>query len=273
MTCQYCRAQNHPEDHRCGRCGRRVGDDSVRRPTTVPVQQSAAAPKLETVEAPASAAVRPGPQLVRDLPGTAPASRDVVQPSLFGPRGAAAAAAAPKPRPPRRRPDPSAQGVLDFDQTADGSHTLPTSVEAALYSDARVALTAQRVMAGAVDVLIPLAGFAVFAAAFYFKAGSIDLNVKTAPYFCAAVLIIMLFYRVVCCLGDMDTPGAQWAGMRLLDFDGRLPTRRARARRIAGGMLSVISVGLGLLWALFDEEKLTWHDHMSGTFPTIRYRL
>jgi hypothetical protein len=24
-----------------------------------------------------------------------------------------------------------------------------------------------------------------------------------------------------------------------------------------------------LLWALADEEKLAWHDHMSKTFPTI----
>jgi hypothetical protein len=25
---------------------------------------------------------------------------------------------------------------------------------------------------------------------------------------------------------------------------------------------------LGMLWALVDEEALTWHDHMSKTFPT-----
>ena len=43
--------------------------------------------------------------------------------------------------------------------------------------------------------------------------------------------------------------------------------------RMAGGLLSVISVGLGLLWAVFDEDRLTWHDHVSRTFPTIRYRL
>ena len=30
------------------------------------------------------------------------------------------------------------------------------------------------------------------------------------------------------------------------------------------------SAGLGLLWSLADEESLTWHDHMSKTFPTIR---
>jgi hypothetical protein len=25
-----------------------------------------------------------------------------------------------------------------------------------------------------------------------------------------------------------------------------------------------------LFWALVDEENLTWHDHISKTFPTVR---
>jgi len=32
--------------------------------------------------------------------------------------------------------------------------------------------------------------------------------------------------------------------------------------------LSLCSLGLGLVWALVDEESLTWHDHISKTFPT-----
>ena len=28
--------------------------------------------------------------------------------------------------------------------------------------------------------------------------------------------------------------------------------------------------GLGLVWALVDEENLTWHDHISKTFPTTQ---
>ena len=280
MTCNYCRAQNHADDHRCTRCGRRLSDEPAGRPAMFPVQQSAAAPKLETIEAPVPLPARPGPQLVRDLPSAIPASREVVQPSLFGPVAVASTKSVtaaqqqqvPKPRPPRRRSDPTTQGTLDFDATADGSRTLPTSVEATVYCNAPVALTSQRIVAGAIDVLVPLAGFATFAVAFQWMAGSIELSKATAPFFGAAALLIALFYRLVCCLGNMDTPGVQWAGMRLLDFDGRIPGRKARIRRIAGGLLSVISAGLGLIWAVFDEEKLTWHDHMSGTFPTIRYR-
>jgi hypothetical protein len=39
--------------------------------------------------------------------------------------------------------------------------------------------------------------------------------------------------------------------------------------RQLAGLLSVVSAGLGLVWALVDEENLTWHDHISKTFPTV----
>ena len=278
MTCHYCRAQNHSDDHRCSRCGRRLSDESAPRPAMFPVQQSAAAPVIDANEAPAHPPTRPGPQLVRDLPGVPSASKEIVQPSLFGPMEVAKTKSAtvetdvPRPRPPRRRSDPTIQRNLDFDATADGSRALPTSVEAAVYCNAPVALASQRVVASAIDMLVPLAGFAVFAAAFHWMTDAGEVNATTLPFFVAAALLITLFYRLVCCLGNMDTPGVQWSGMRLLDFDGRIPSRQARMRRIAGGFLSVISAGLGVIWAIFDEERLTWHDHMSNTFPTPRYR-
>jgi hypothetical protein len=60
----------------------------------------------------------------------------------------------------------------------------------------------------------------------------------------------------------------RFAGLRLVDFDGRSPERHQRMRRQLASLLSVLSAGLGLAWALVDEENLTWHDHISKTFPT-----
>ena len=58
--------------------------------------------------------------------------------------------------------------------------------------------------------------------------------------------------------------------MKLINFDGSPIDRRERGIRFAAAWLSLCSAGLGLLWSLADEESLTWHDHMSKTFPTIR---
>jgi uncharacterized RDD family membrane protein YckC len=31
-------------------------------------------------------------------------------------------------------------------------------------------------------------------------------------------------------------------------------------------ILSLLPVGLGVAWAIFDEDHLTWHDRLSGTY-------
>jgi uncharacterized RDD family membrane protein YckC len=55
----------------------------------------------------------------------------------------------------------------------------------------------------------------------------------------------------------------------VVNFDGHRPSRRQRFYRLAGGAVGVVAAGMGLLWAIFDEERLTWHDHISKTFPTV----
>ena len=71
-------------------------------------------------------------------------------------------------------------------------------------------------------------------------------------------------------LGGSETAGAHWVGLRLINFDGSPVNRHERGLRFLSACLSVCSGGLGLAWALADEESLTWHDHMSKTFPTAK---
>jgi uncharacterized RDD family membrane protein YckC len=60
----------------------------------------------------------------------------------------------------------------------------------------------------------------------------------------------------------------RFAGLKLVDFDGHPPDREQRGLRQLASLLSIVSAGLGLVWALVDEENLAWHDHISKTFPT-----
>jgi uncharacterized RDD family membrane protein YckC len=61
----------------------------------------------------------------------------------------------------------------------------------------------------------------------------------------------------------------QCAGIRLIDFDGNPPSQERRYHRLLGSLLSILAAGVGLIWALVDIDKLTWHDHISSTFPTV----
>jgi uncharacterized RDD family membrane protein YckC len=60
----------------------------------------------------------------------------------------------------------------------------------------------------------------------------------------------------------------RWAGLHLVNLDDSAPDRRQRMTRFLVSYVSMAAVGIGVFWALLDEEQLTWHDHVSGTFPT-----
>ena len=66
------------------------------------------------------------------------------------------------------------------------------------------------------------------------------------------------------------TPGMWYAGIGLCTIDGYVPTREQRWRRLLALPLSVLPLGLGLAWSLFDEDRLTWHDRLSGTYLRLR---
>lgn len=273
MVCPYCSALNVAEEHRCGRCGRKLADErNTRRPALIPVQQTATAPVLDddSVEAPPAA----GPQLVTDLPRNDEQGGDFrYQASLFGPQEvskvappAARRTTAPSAAP-RTRPAVSQQS-LNFD--LDVGHRLPGRMESAVYSNAPVARTQDRAVAATLDTVLVVMAVALFAGTVHLAGHALVLTEQTLPVYGIAALLIALFYRVIFCIGNTDTAGVQWAGLRLLNFDGRRPTRRQRWNRLAAGLVSLISTGIGVLWALFDEKQLTWHDYISKTFPSPR---
>ncbi len=54
-------------------------------------------------------------------------------------------------------------------------------------------------------------------------------------------------------------------GLQLQTADGRIPSLSAATLRFFAAILSWLPLGLGFLWQLWDKEKLTWHDRLSGT--------
>jgi uncharacterized RDD family membrane protein YckC len=278
MQCVYCQAWNEEDERRCVRCGRRLHVAASRpTPDSYPLT-AAAAPALEAL---------PGGQ----MQPSAPRADVNYQPSLFrdalgGPKVIPIPTLTPaKSQPEPRRVQPRTQGSranfgarrgadspqsqqsLDF-RGAAGNSRLGTEVEAVIYCDAPVALPVHRLMAAAVDGGMIAIAMALFTAIFYLSGGHIAVSKQTAPLLAAVVAAVALFYRLLWCLADGDTPGMRFAGLRLVNFDGRRPDRDQRSIRQAAYLLSLLSAGLGLVWALVDEENLTWHDHISKTFPT-----
>jgi len=76
-----------------------------------------------------------------------------------------------------------------------------------------------------------------------------------------SALYVTLFYAIA-----PATPGMMYAGIRFCTFEGRTPTPSQRWARLGAMLLSVLPVGLGLAWSLFDENNLSWHDRLSRTY-------
>lgn len=61
------------------------------------------------------------------------------------------------------------------------------------------------------------------------------------------------------------TLGMQSWGLRLETTDGHVPTMKAATTRFCAAILSLLPLGLGFLWQLWDKNSLTWHDRLSDT--------
>jgi uncharacterized RDD family membrane protein YckC len=163
------------------------------------------------------------------------------------------------------------QPGLDFLVPApDRPRTLKTQVEAVIYCDADVATPKHRAIAAALDGGMIFIAFGVFLFTFHLMGGMFRLNRQTVPFFIGVLGALVMFYGMLWIWADRETLGMRWTGLRLIDFDGFPADRRDRILRILGACLSLGAGAIGLLWALMDEEKLTWHDHISKTFPTLQ---
>lgn len=74
----------------------------------------------------------------------------------------------------------------------------------------------------------------------------------------------VFYYGVVQALLS-GSPGKLIVGLRLVQADLTPVSIRQSVSRYFLRVLSVIPMGLGILWLLWDERKRTWHDHLAGT--------
>ncbi|MDJ0700637.1 MAG: RDD family protein [Woeseiaceae bacterium] len=77
-------------------------------------------------------------------------------------------------------------------------------------------------------------------------------------------LIIFLFF-VLYWTRRGRTLGMQSWGLQLQTADDRLPSLSQATIRFFAALLSWLPLGLGFLWQLWDRDRLTWHDRISGT--------
>lgn len=275
MNCPHCQVSNVDGEHRCQRCGRRL--DSTTGPNLRQAYGRTATARALQYESKEKTEQAPDPARSAGAKRSAP-----YQPSLFQTRIVSFESYAPesveaRPRtratsPSRPRPKRPLPGQESFQFEAQETVITqaappPRAAEPMIGCGVRAALPVHRLMAAAFDLSMVIIGVALFLLVFYVAGGRLVLNAHTAPLCAGLAAVFYLMYELLWTMADTDSAGMRWAHLKLVDFDGRQPVRDQRLFRLAAGGLSILAAGLGVMWALVDEESLTWHDHISKTFP------
>lgn len=137
---------------------------------------------------------------------------------------------------------------------------------AAAAPEIELAPLGRRLLALFVDATLITAAVIAAGAVSSFNAAALpgprEMGISAVFGFVAAAVLYELMFLTLA----RSTPGMKYAQIVLTTFGNQQPTREQRQKRLAVTALSVLPVGLGLLWSLFDEERLCWHDRLSQTY-------
>jgi hypothetical protein len=157
---------------------------------------------------------------------------------------------------------------------AEAARRVETEAEAATsLQNLPVAPFQLRLMSSVVDAVCVSMSFIAFVSIAVWMSGhaaetalretSIPLMATLAV---AGVALLAMIYQAVFFSLGATTPGMSYAGLVFRTMTGKQPSRGALRKRVGANVLAVAPIGLGIVWSLFDGQKLGWNDRMSGVF-------
>jgi len=156
---------------------------------------------------------------------------------------------------------PAPYDDMDPDPEAESARSTPTIYLAPMNRRLLAAVVDGALIAG---TFLALAAFAIYALAEL--PGLRQVEIWTG----LGLLLTGVLYLTVFTLLAESTPGMSYAGTSLCTFDDQIPTLAQRSGRLCGLLLSVLPLGLGVAWSLFDEDSMSWHDRLSRTYQRKR---
>jgi uncharacterized RDD family membrane protein YckC len=309
MNCQHCQTWILDDDHRCSRCGRRVRfrhmpSESFRSASSesFPVSSGATARAYDFAHQPAPSSppifipdevaeraqqalfANPNPDRVISFESlTTPAERQSIR-ARGADLGRTSEAVRPEPvKQAAARPDPLKQAKVELPRAPGrkkatmtqqslelfGAEEVMAAPQSHIICDAPVAPAMLRLEAAMIDAALMFCPIVAGLAFFFYEGGQLPFDKHLVPFWMAAVLTVPVLYKTMWACANRDSIGMAYTGLRLVDFDGNPPSVERRYQRLLGSFISVLAAGIGLVWALVDEDALAWHDHISNTFPTF----
>ena len=173
-------------------------------------------------------------------------------------------------RPSKKRIIEDSRMVIDLSMPAEA--TTPPETQPQIQASALqeglypVASIDDRRLAAVIDLACLLFAYGGFLMLFGSLGGQFTLSKLTAVIYTTTFAIVYLQYFALFTIFGGTTPGMMMRNLQVTSFSGEPPTPRQMLLRSAGYMLSAGTFFLGFLWAMWDEDQLTWHDRLSKTY-------
>lgn len=124
----------------------------------------------------------------------------------------------------------------------------------------------RRTAAAAIDGLIILLAAALFGLIFWKMTGMRPPLSQILGLIAAVPCLLWAAYQYLLLVYAGTTPGLRFGGLEVARFDGTLANRRLRRWRVLASYLGAVSLGMGYVWVLLDEDSLCWHDRITHTY-------
>jgi uncharacterized RDD family membrane protein YckC len=124
----------------------------------------------------------------------------------------------------------------------------------------------ERRIAALIDGASLLFAYGGFLTLFGSLGGQFTFSKMSAAVYSIAFAIVYLQYFFLFTVFGGTTPGMMLRRLEVVVFSGEEPAPRKLLLRASGYVLSAGTFFLGFLWAMWDEDELTWHDRISHTY-------
>jgi uncharacterized RDD family membrane protein YckC len=156
--------------------------------------------------------------------------------------------------------------AIDLDERRSPQQEYRYEAIAAAAPSLHQAPFSRRLMATMVDVALILSVVCAMAACIAAELDHLPAMSASEIMAFVAVMVVGVLYETLFLLYAKCTPGMRYAELSLCTFDDEYPTREQLKVRLLATLLSLLPMGLGMLWAIFDEDNLSWHDRHSRTY-------
>ena len=154
--------------------------------------------------------------------------------------------------------EPDAENHAQSQLTSEQTNSQPGLYPVASIDDRR--------LAAIIDLCCLLFAYGGFLVLFGSLGGHFTLSKLSAAVYTTTFAIVYLQYFALFTIFGGTTPGMMMRGLQVASFSGEPPTPKQMLLRSAGYLLSAGTFFLGFLWAMWDEDELTWHDRLSRTY-------